>query len=56
MEQRKDLRKMNRKKLLISGLVVIGAAAFVSLLASGVVVDVSGLLGHAAMPLDGMHP
>jgi F0F1-type ATP synthase assembly protein I len=56
MEQRKDLRKMDRKKLLISGLVVIGAAAFVSLLASGVVVDVSGLLGHAAMPINGVHP
>jgi len=47
---------MDRKKLLISGLVVVGAAAFVSLLASGVVVDVSGLLGHAAMPIDGGYP
>jgi len=47
---------MDRKKLLISGLVVIGAAAFVSLLASGVVVDVSGLFGQAAMPINGVHP
>jgi len=47
---------MDRKKLLIVGLVVIGAAAFVSLLASGVVTDVSGILGHAALPIDGGHP
>jgi hypothetical protein len=47
---------MDRKKLLIVGLVVIGAAAFVSLLASGVVADVSGILGHAALPIDGGHP
>jgi len=47
---------MNRKKLLVVGLVAIGATAFVALLASGVVTDVSGLLGHAALPIDGGHP
>jgi hypothetical protein len=54
-KQQRGSSKMNKKKLLIRSMIVVGAVAFLALLASGTV-SLSGLFDSVALPIDGFHP